>query len=86
MNITKQPVAGKLTDYLHQEITLAQLVDWAENALMDGDFDAANVSMLADVVARLGLADVRSFGLTWEDCAEILEELGYEAHVDVVAA
>lgn len=86
MKITKQTVAGKLTDYLHQEITLAQLVDWAENALMDGDFDAGDAPTLADVVARIGVADVRSFGLTWEDCAEILDELGYEAHVDVVAA
>ena len=86
MKITKQTVAGKLTDYLHQEINLAKLVDWAENAMMDGDFDAGDAPMLADVVARLGLADVRSFGLSWEDCAEILDELGYAAHVDVVAA
>jgi hypothetical protein len=86
MKITKQTVAGKLTDYLHQEITLAQLVDWAENALMDGDFEGGDAATLADVVAKIGLADVRSFGLTWEDCAEILDELGFEARVDVVAA
>ncbi|HET6402140.1 MAG TPA: hypothetical protein VFH95_12170 [Candidatus Kapabacteria bacterium] len=86
MKITKQTVAKKLAAYLHRESSLAELVDWAENALMDGDFDAGDAPMLADVVARLGLADVRSFGLTWEDCAEILEELGFEAHVDVIAA
>jgi hypothetical protein len=86
MKITKQTVAKKLAAYLHRELMLAELVDWAENVLMDGDFDADEAPMLADVVARLGLADVRAFGLSWEDCAEILDELGYEAHVDVIAA
>jgi hypothetical protein len=76
MKITKQTVAKKLAAYLHRELSLAELVDWAENALMDGDFDADKAPMLADVVARLGLADVRAFGLSWEDCAEILDELG----------
>jgi len=36
MFVTKQTVAGKIAAYLHREITLAQLVDWAENAVMDG--------------------------------------------------
>ena len=36
-----------------------------------------------DVVARLGLADVRAFGLTWEDCEAFLSRLGYRAKIDV---
>ncbi len=40
---------------------------------------------IRDVVARLGLADVRAFGLTWEDCEQFLESLGYSARVEVVA-
>jgi hypothetical protein len=86
MTITKQTVANKIAAYLHHEMTLAQLVDWAENAMMDGEFSEREVSTLSTVVSRLGLADVRAFGLSWEDCEQFLHKLGYTARVDVVAA
>jgi hypothetical protein len=85
MLITKQTVDHKLAAYLHHEITLAQLVDWAENAMMDGEFAEKENAVLRAVVPRLGVADVRAFGLTWEDCEQFLNKLGYAARVDVVA-
>ena len=66
-------------------VTLAELVDWAENALLDGEFADEEMSALGAVVSRLGVADVRAFGLTREDCEALLHELGYSARVDVVA-
>ena len=78
-------VAEKLRDYLHHKLTLEQLVDWAESAMMDGDFDEAYEDAVRDVVARLGLADVRAFDLSWEDCQALLKRLGYTAHIDIVA-
>jgi cobyrinic acid a,c-diamide synthase len=84
MTITKQSVAGKIAEYLQHRITLAQLVDWAENALMEGEFDEHDMDALRTVVARLGVADVRAFGLTWDDCEELLRQLGYAARVDIV--
>jgi cobyrinic acid a,c-diamide synthase len=86
MLITKQTVAGKLAAYLHHEISLAQLVDWAENAIMDGEFAEQDMSALRAVVSRLGVADARAFGLSWEDCEQLLRQLGYAARVDVVVA
>ncbi len=86
MRITKRAAAEKIAAYLHHEITLAQLVDWAENAIMEGEFEPLASRTLADALGKVGLADVRPFGLTWEDCEAILHELGYAAHVDVVAA
>jgi hypothetical protein len=86
MTITKQTVADKIAAYLHHEISLAQLVDWAENAMMDGEFSEREISALRSVVSRLGVADVRAFGLSWEDCEQFLQKLGYAARVDVVAA
>ncbi|MEI6279357.1 MAG: hypothetical protein WCQ16_08255 [Verrucomicrobiae bacterium] len=32
---------------------------------------------LSSVIARLGVADVRAFGLVWDDCEEILRKLGF---------
>ena len=86
MTITKKTVADKLAAYLHHEISLAQLVDWSENAMIEGEFAEADMSALREVVSRLGVADVRAFGLAWEDCEQLLRQLGYAARVDVVSA
>ena len=58
MKVNRQMVALKLTDYLYHRITLPQLVDWAEWAVMDVDFDARDMNLLREIVGRLGLADV----------------------------
>jgi hypothetical protein len=86
MIITKQLVAEQIAAYLHHRITLAQLVDWAENAMRDGEFEETSVTVLSSVVSRLGVADVRAFGLTWEDCEQLLDRLGFTARVEIVAA
>jgi hypothetical protein len=86
MVITKKDVADRIAAYLRHEITLAQLVDWAEKALMDAEFDERDFDTLTDVVTRLGVADVRAFGLGWEDCEDLLRNLGYGVRVEVLPA
>ena len=86
MEITKHTVADKLSAYLHHDITPAQLVDWAENAMMDGEFEEQSAAILSAVISRIGVADVRAFGLTWEDCEDLLKQIGYATRVAVVAA
>lgn len=86
MKVTRELVAQKMTDYLSHRLSLAELVDWAEEAMREGDFEEQHLEVVRNAVARLGLADVRSFGLTWEDCEAILRQLGYRAHVEVTAA
>jgi len=83
--ITRQTVVDKLAGYLQHEVSLAALVTWAETALMDGEFEPNHFGEIRDVVARLGVADVRAFGLTWEDCEQLLQRLGYAAHVHIEA-
>ena len=85
MTITKQTVADKIAAYLHHEITVAQLADWAEQAMMDGELHERDAKTLSTVIARLGVADVRAFGLAWEDCEELLRILGFSPRVEVVA-
>src|SRR6266516_3326558 len=83
MKITRQIVAHKITDYIHGKLSQAELVDWAERAMMDADFDEAETDLLTDIVGRLGLADVAEFALRWQDCEEFLRRLGYRAKVIV---
>ncbi len=85
MMITAATVADKLTAYLQHKLSLADLVDWAEDTIQNGDFADEGLEDVRDVVARLGVADVRAFGLTWGDCESLLMKLGYSAHVEVAA-
>ena len=65
--------------------TIEQFVDWAERAMME-EFDPIDHDMLLDIVSRIGLADVRAFGLTWEDCEAFPSHIGYRARIDFVQA
>lgn len=82
MIITKKVVAEKILDYLHHKITLSRLVDWAENSMMDAEFEDKDFDLINDIVSKLGLADVKSFGLLWEDCEKYLNQLGYKVSVE----
>jgi hypothetical protein len=85
--ITRQTILEKLTAYLNHQITLAQLVDWAETALIEPDFpDSENVDLLMDVLAYLGAADSRGFPLTWEIVSNFVERLGGSVRVVVEVA
>ena len=86
MEISRQEVAQKLIDYLHHRITLAELVDWAESTMMEADFDEKDYETLRDIVSRLGLADAKAFGMTWEDCEDFLSQLGYQVKVVISEA
>ena len=83
MKITRQITADKIADYLHGKLSQAELVDWAERAMMDAEFEAADAELLSDIIGRLGLADVAEFGLRWQDSEEFLRRLGYRATVIV---
>ena len=80
--VTRNAILEQLSAYLNRKITLAELVDWAETQIMEAEFES---SVVRDAVARLGLADVRAFGLTWEDCQRLLGDLGYSARVEIGA-
>ena len=73
--ITRTIVGEHLQSYLSGTINLDEIVDWAENALADAEFDTEDHDVLRDAVARIGLADVKTFGLTWEDVTKSLHSL-----------
>lgn len=83
MKLTRQKVAQKMIDYLYHRITLAELVDWAETSMMESDFEEKDYGNLRDIVSRLGLADVKAFGITWEDFENFLSRLGYRVEFKV---
>ena len=82
MIITKQQLAVNMLNYLQHKTTLNDLVEWAETAFMEGDIQGEDPEVVRDILARLGLADVKAFGLFWEECDDIMRKLGYVLKID----
>jgi len=70
--ITRREVAIRLADYLQHRLTLKELVDWAERAMMEEEWEEGHEEVLRDILSRLGLADVEPFAWTWEECEDYL--------------
>lgn len=83
--ITSRLLADKIKGYLQHESSLDQLVDWSENAMQDGEFADEDYDTIREIVGRLGVADVKAFGLSWEDCEDFLLQLGYKVRVELIA-
>lgn len=83
MIITKKILAEKIISYLYHKINLDELVSWAENIMMEGEFDENDSHVLKNITSILGVADVRMFGLTLEDCENFLEQLGYKIEFEI---
>lgn len=84
--IDRESVVSKLKDYLSSKLPLGQLVDWAENISMEEDFEEKHYEAIRDAISRLGVADVKYFGLTWEECDRILSSLGYKVKIEIFDA
>ena len=83
MLITRDVLGDKLLQYINREITLAELIDWAEKMICEGEFEESQSAVIRDILGHIGLADVREFGLNWDDCYEYLKRLGYQVNVEV---
>jgi hypothetical protein len=84
MVLTRKALADTLIKYVNREIDLPTLVNWAEDMIREADFENRNFELIRDILARIGLADVREFGLTWDDCYNYLHKLGYNVKVELL--
>ena len=79
--VTKKTVSDQLLSYLQHRLSLEELTDWAENAIMYGNYEDDIEHTLRNALAQLGLSDVNAFGLEWKDCEAIMKSLGYKLEV-----
>ena len=75
IQITAQRAVERIRDYLVHKITLAELVDWAENSLIDGEFIHEDSKQLFDIAAHLGLSDSNQFALSLDELESIVDPL-----------
>ena len=80
--VTRQSIANQLLNYLNHRISLAELVDWAENTIVEGGAEESHAKIIMQSLGKIAAADVKEFGLLWEDCESIMLALGYTIKVD----
>ncbi len=85
--ITRELVSEKLLAYLNEQLTLAELVDWAENCFIEGGFTPdEDIPMLRDIVMYLAAADTTAFPLTWDITLDFMKQLGSPVKVVPLSA
>ena len=79
--ITKKDISEKLVSYLQHRVTLKELVNWWEDALLHNNFEDDHTRKIRNILAQIESADVKPFGLHWEDFEEIMNKLGYTLQI-----
>lgn len=86
MIVTKKRLTEMLMKYINREIELSTLIHWAEDMINEADFEDKSFDLIKEILAHIGLSDVREFGLTWDDCYNYLHKLGYDVRVELINA
>ena len=84
MVLTRKALVDMLIKYINRKIDLPTLVNWAEDMIKEADFENGSFELIRGILAHIGLADVREFGLTWDDCYDYLHKLGYNVKVELL--
>lgn len=85
--LTRHEVLNQIIAYLNHDLTLSDLVDWAENTLVEPEIPASeDADLLMDVLTYLGAADTRGFPLTWDILTGFVERLGGSVRVVIEVA
>jgi len=50
--------------------------------ICEEEFEESQAELIGNILGHIGLADVKEFGLTWDDCHEYLCKLGYKVYVE----
>jgi hypothetical protein len=82
--IENSDVAEKIEAFLHHQMTVGELVDWCEAQRVHPGFQDDGELSVREVVSKIGEDEVRVFGLSWEDCEEMLSQLGYSVEMRLV--
>jgi hypoxanthine phosphoribosyltransferase len=74
-------IIQQMNKYLAREVSIDELITWAQDTLAAGDLSPDDEALLRDLVARAGEPDSATFGLTIEEWSRLLHRLGQELRV-----
>ena len=53
---------------------------------MEAEYNDEDFELIREILAHLGVADVKQFGLSWDDWYGFLDRLGYQLDIKVSKA
>jgi hypoxanthine phosphoribosyltransferase len=74
-------IIQQMNKTLARELSIDELIKWAQDTLKAGDLSPDDESLLRDLVAWAGEPDSATFGLTIEEWSQLLRRLGQELRV-----
>ncbi|MDX1957855.1 MAG: hypothetical protein SFU98_04740 [Leptospiraceae bacterium] len=83
MILTKDTVKEKILDYLSLKINLKVLVEWCEEQFLYSELEESDFETLSEILSKIGLADVKNFGIEWHEWNEFLLKLGYKVEIQL---
>ena len=75
MLITKKILTDKIVAFLNRQISTDEIVVWAENAMIESDYEEKYFDIIADTLHRIGVMNVKSFEIKLSDFLNILLKL-----------
>ena len=79
--VTCEMVRDWLLAYLNGEIEREALVGWARQVKQEGQVFGQDAETVGPALARIGLTGVGGYDLIWDDCFELLKDLGFAVRV-----
>jgi hypothetical protein len=77
MKITKELLASKILEYLNRRLSAYELAIWAEDAMVEGNYQEQYFSIIAEALAAIGTIDVKGFELPIAFYLNILIKLDF---------
>ncbi|MDX1939903.1 MAG: hypothetical protein SFU99_05080 [Saprospiraceae bacterium] len=77
MQITRELLAGKILEYLNRRIAAEDLAVWAEDAMIESDYQEEYFTEIAEGLAKIGVMNVKSFELPVAFFLNLLIKLDY---------
>lgn len=63
MKVTKDILAGKIVEFLNRRITVEELANWAETAMVESDYQDEYFDEISEILAKIGVINVKGFEL-----------------------
>ena len=78
MRITKEILASKILKYLNRQISSDDFAIWAENAMLENDYQDEYFDEISNALSKIGLINVENFKLPIAFYLNTLKNIDYK--------
>lgn len=78
MELTKEMLAEKIIKFLNRHISSEEFASWAETAMIENDYEEAYFNEISNILAKIGVVNVKGFELPVAFYLNSLVKLNYQ--------